>query len=133
MWRLVNLVGILKSVTSSTKRLVRIRYTKNIYEFCRLLYSMGYINNFKLVNGSSSKHGVIQFSLRYYEMGCSMRSLMPVSGVSHKTSLSLDKFRHIQAHCIHNTTYILSSSKGIISHFDAIRLKSGGLTLCRIN
>jgi len=48
------------------------------------------------------------------------------SSISLKTSLKLKKYKT-------NSTFLLLSSKGIITNFEAINFKIGGILLCKCN
>jgi len=92
-----------------------------------LLRSVGCVNNLSVLS-SHSNHNFITFSVFLYRNSTFFYKVRPVSTSSKKFFLSYRALKMISTN-LKSTLIILSTSKGLISHKEALYLKIGGLIL----
>lgn len=99
---------------------IKIKHSKFSLDILNVLYEEGYISDYKedLFNG----HKVITVKLKYYNNSPAIKKIEKIS----KNNISLKLLDLVDLGLV---TYILSTSKGIISGKEARRLRIGGTIL----
>lgn len=101
--------------------------TKANLKLLKLLRSVGCVNNLSVLS-SHGNHNFITFSVFLYRNSTFFYKVRPVSTSSKKFFLSYRALKMISTN-LKSTLIILSTSKGLISHKEALYLKIGGLIL----
>lgn len=101
-------------------------YTKKIFSYFRSISSLGVVNNFFLV--SKSKKNYIRFSVFFYKNVSFFYKVKHVSTPSKKFYITLKALKTLTT-TLKSTTIILSTSKGLLTHREALRKKIGGIIL----
>lgn len=116
---------------SLSRKLLRttVRFSKKFLDLVHILQSSGLIKNY-LVFGKERKY--IRFSIFYYKGKAFFSGVRLISTLSKKFHISLNALRRLHTVSA-STTYILNTSRGIITHRDAIRRNTGGTLLCTLS
>ena len=105
--------------------------TKKTLRLVKVLHSQGVINHFLIHKNVSL--GVpayyITFSPLFYKSIPFFRSVRLVTTPSRKHTVSLSALRLVVP-SVRSSVILLSTSRGIIPHTEALALKIGGLILC---
>lgn len=121
MQRLLSVLAILKQSIVSKKRYFQVRNTPSVLNLFLCLYRLGYCSAVKR-NGNQ-----LIISLTYVNGMSSLRQLKMITKLSHKKCISLKKSFRLQS------IYLLSTSKGVVSHMEAISYGVGGVALAICN
>lgn len=108
--------------------------TKNSHKIIYLLYKLGCINNF-VIHSTLKKNKVrqfITFSIFFYKNTPFFKSLRLVSSPARRHTITY-KGLSILKQSIGTSVIILSTTKGIITHEEALNFKIGGLILAILN
>ena len=118
---------ITSSIHNGQKNLsshVKLKHSKFIYNVLSILYEEGYISNFKRVV-DMNKTDILEVRLKYY---CNTPAIRKIERV-YNGYISSKLLNYIDLGLV---TYIISTSKGIISGKEARRLRIGGIILLAI-
>lgn len=121
MQRLLSVLAVLKQSIASKKRYVKVLATPSVLGLFDCLYRLGYCS------GVRRSGDQLVVSLNYVSGVCSLRQLHLLTKLSHKKTISLKRSFPVQS------VYILSTSKGIVSHMEAVQLGVGGVALACCN
>ena len=102
-----------------------VRLTKAIKPVLRLLQALNVVRRFHRFAKGSNIYRVFPTYSRFRKSGRTLRVYTSKRG---RVTLSYQSLRLLNFNCP-NSYYILETSKGIITHKDAIRHKQGGLLL----
>lgn len=105
----------------------KIVLTKTNLKLLKLLRSIGCINNLSVLS-SQGKFNYITFSVFLYRNSTFFYKVRTVSTSSKKFFMSYRALKMISTN-LKSTLIILSTSKGLVSHKEALYLKIGGLIL----
>jgi len=116
---------------SLSRKLLRttVRFSKRFLSLLHILQSSGLVKNY-LIFGKDRKY--IRFSIFYYKNKSFFSGVRLISTLSKKFNISLSALRRLHT-VSSSTTYILNTSRGIITHTDAIRFNIGGILLCTLS
>ena len=109
---------------------IKFKHTKKALEITHLLYQIGYVSHYQLIH--EHKQTWIYISITYYKNTPFYKSLRLVSTPSRRHFISLKALRTVQ-NSIKSSIVLLSTSKGLLTHTEAIKLNTGGLILCIAN
>jgi small subunit ribosomal protein S8 len=107
---------------------VDIILTKINQSLAEILKEEGYIKNYKVL--SSEGHGILRLFLKYDEQGRGV-----INGLRRESRCGLRRYvKHDDIPVIRNGlgTSILSTSKGVISGEQAVKLQVGGEYICSV-
>lgn len=121
MQRLLSVLAVLKQSIASKKRYVKVLATPSVLGLFYCLYRLGYCS------GVRRSGNQVMISLNYVSGVCSLRQLNVLTKLSHKKTMTLKRSFPTQS------VYILSTSKGIVSHTEALELGVGGIALACCN
>lgn len=121
MQRLLSVLAIMKQSVISHKRYMKVLCTPSVLNLFQCLYRLGYCSGVK----RSGNQLII--SLNYVSGISALRQIKMMAKLSHKKCLSLKRSFRTQS------IYLMSTSKGIISHPEAISYGVGGLALACCN
>lgn len=117
----------------SRKRLrTTFKISKRGLRLIKVLFNVGCIHNYILFKRPINKqtHNLfIRFTILFYKGKPFFRGVRLVTKPSLKYNISLKALQVIDS-TLRASIFILSTSKGIITHHEAIRYKIGGLLLC---
>jgi ribosomal protein S8 len=124
----VNHVNIL---LSRKQKCVQIILTKKTLRLVRVLYKNAVIKNYIIVEKTikNKKIKFIRFSGLFFKNESYFKGIRLVSTPSKKHTISL-KGLNLLKKISGTSLIILETSRGIISHIDALKLGVGGLILC---
>ena len=106
-------------------------YTKNSHKLVFVLFKLGCINNF-ITHCKTTKGGTerkyLTFSIFFYKNTPFFKNIRLVSSPSKQHTIT---YRGLQIlkHSIGSSVILLSSTKGIITHKEALKLGLGGLII----
>lgn len=114
-----------------SRKLLRmtIRLVPKTLPLIKLLWELGFIRHYYI---HRNKHLRITFSILFYKNTTYYNSLKILSTQSKKFFISLKALKLINK-LSGDSVFILSTSKGIITHKKAIQEGLGGLLLCSLN
>lgn len=121
------LINHINMSIASRRRWILFRCTKKMIHILHLFKRLGLINSFLLIN-TTQKHLLIKLSPLFYKSTPFFKSVRLVSTPSKRFNLKL-KTLQILEKSLGETTVILETSQGIITHRDALKLKIGGKIL----
>lgn len=120
----VQLVNNLNIILSRKIMASFVFFSKKTLRISKILYSIGLIKNYLILNQKNFKK--IKFSVLFYKNKPFFNSIRQVSTCSKKFYISYNALRKLISFSS-SSIYILSTAYGLISHFDAIKYKVGGL------
>ena len=115
---------------SLSRKILRttIQFSKRLMNLIKILHATGVIKNY-LIFGK--KRRFIRFSILFYKGKPFFTGIKLISTLSKKFYISLNALKKL--HTVSASTfYILSTSRGIITHQHALKLGIGGLLLCML-
>jgi small subunit ribosomal protein S8 len=118
-------LALSKKLSSST-----IIFSNKILSLVRILYKFGCIYKFNIFTKNNKKF--IKFTCFFYKNKPFFKGIRLISTSSRKYYISL-KALMIVHKSLNSSILILSTPKGIISHYEAIKMRVGGLLLCILN
>ena len=129
-----HLINHLNLITTKKIPKTRIYLTRKNLSLIKCLHSIGCISKFLIVrhlNKTRSRTSV-HISAPYYKNTPFFKSVRVISTPSkqHRTSISGLK---LISNSLKSSTMILSTSTGIITHREALRINVGGLILCIVH
>jgi ribosomal protein S8 len=116
-----------------TKKLhsTTIVYSRRTLNIVNILYRVGVIHRFFILNKPNSVKR-IRFTVFFYKSQPFFKSIRLVSSSSKKYTLTL-KSLILLKRSLKSSILILSTSKGILTHNEAIKHKIGGLGVCLVS
>ena len=93
-----------------------------------MLYRVGAIKNYITIKMSHNNHKII-FSPSFYKNTPNYKNIRYVSTPSKKHTVSLKALRMLQT-ALKASILILSTSYGLVTHTEAIKLRVGGVIIC---
>lgn len=104
-----------------------ITHTKRIFTWIYFLKNIGYISHFKFIK--KQQHLFLRVNLLYYNNRITGNFTKMLTKPSNKSNISY-KSLFLISKCIGNAVLIISTSIGLLTHFDAIQKKIGGFLVC---
>lgn len=119
------------NITVSKKCLKsKIIFTQKTIRLVKALQRVGFIKNYVIVNNNNNKF--IIFTIFFYKNTSYFHNVRLISTPSKKIYITLNALRKLK-YATRNSIFLISTSKGIITHNEAISNKIGGLLLCAIH
>jgi len=118
-------IAILNQIIKNNILLGKIPYSVKGYELVKLLYNLGYINNYYIDFNN------ICISFKYYKNKKLFNNFYFYSSPGHIRSISNSKIKHLYFKKKKN--FILSTIKGIITSKDALLYNCGGIILAEFS
>lgn len=125
------LINHINFAIATRKKWILFRYTKKILRVLRLLKKIGIIQ-FYIASKNISSTQVVKLSPFFYKNTSFFRRIKLVSTPSKRFNLKLRTLQ-ILNQSLGETIIILETSHGVMTHIDALRLKTGGKILLVIN
>lgn len=128
---LSNLISILKNAILNNKLHVTIHYNVFIFEIVKLLFVEGFITSYKLINIKS--HTYIYCGLKKNNGGYFIHAIKIISKPSQRVYVSLHKLKMINSFNNGDTTFIISTPRGVFTDKSCITMGISGELLIKIN
>lgn len=106
-----------------------IKFSVKIIKLVYILYTLGVIKSFRVFK--KNKNYFITMSPFFYKSTTFFHKVKLTSTSSKKFYISCSALR-LMNKSMGNTVYVLSTSKGLLTHSDCIKYKIGGILLCII-
>lgn len=107
-----------------------ILYTKTTHKLIYFFYKLGCINNFFIHNRAGKAY--ISFSVLFYKNSPFFKSVRLVSSPARRHTITYRALR-IANQSLGSSILILSTTQGLLTHQDALKLQLGGLVLAVLN
>ena len=107
------------------RRVKKIIYSKSIINIVKLLYRSGAISYFSILNSTTSKQMYIKFTVFFYKNISFFQKLIQVS-TSSKSFYITNKSLKLTQKIFKSTIIFVSTSKGYLTHKEALSLGLGG-------
>jgi ribosomal protein S8 len=124
------------NLSLSKKMLINtIILNKKTLPLVKMLHQLGCVHQYNIIQ-KFDKYGkklfFIKFSAFFYKNTSFFKGLRLVSTGSKKFNVTL-KALHILNKLLKSSTLILSTSKGLMTHKEALKYKIGGLIICSLS
>lgn len=113
------------------RRIHRLLCTKRVLKLLKVLRRVGCLT-YLLLHSKNKSHKYLLFTPYYYRQTTFFRGIRLVSTISKKFTVTF-KALVILNKSIKNSLLLLETSRGIITHREALRFRIGGLILCIIS
>jgi len=122
---IINVINNIKLAYKYKRLTLVVTHNKLILNFIHLLYEQGYIRNYEI-----NLNNTIKIYLVYYNyLNPVIKDIKIISKPSHKVYYNYNKLKTMNSYF---NTFILSTSKGLMTQKEAIKLKQGGEIICII-
>jgi len=111
---------------SQKKLALLIVYSRKAILFLKLLYSIGAIQNYYLLKDTTQDRTLIKIYVTYYKKQPLTKHFRLISRPSRTFHISYAALRILQKRT-YSSVYFLSTSMGLITHHNALRLRIGGV------
>jgi ribosomal protein S8 len=108
-----------------------IRLTKKSLLYVKTLYRVGAVKNYIVVKGNHGFDNII-LSPAFYKNAPFYKNIRYVSTPSKKHTVSLKALRLLQT-ALRASILVLSTPYGLVTHKEAIKLKTGGIIICALS
>lgn len=127
-------INHLNILLSRKQKYIEIILTKKTLRLVKSLYKNSIIKNYIIVEKTykDKKTKCIRFNGLFFRNESFFKSARLVSTPSRKHTISL-RALNLAKRAVGTSIIILETSKGIMSHLDALKLGVGGLILCVVN
>jgi len=106
-------------------------YNKKTLKFISLLSKLGYLS-YTLLRGKGNIKKYLMFTPFFFKSSSFYGSLSLISTPSRKYTVTL-KALFILSRSLKSSFLILETSKGLLTHKDALKLRIGGFMLCLLS
>jgi len=109
--------------------------SKKTISLVKILYKVGCIYKYSIFRkrtNSSKSNYMIKFSVFFYKNKPFFKGLKLISTGSRKVTISYNALR-LTNKFLKSSMLILSTSKGVITHREALNYKIGGLVICSVS
>lgn len=127
-YRLADLLAQIKNGQSARLATITVKYTKFLADVCNVLKEEGYIEDAVKVDAGKNKYD-LEITLKYFEGERVIKELECVSKPGRRVYAPIGK---LPKHSNGLGISILSTSKGVMSDFDARQANVGGEILCTV-
>ena len=127
-YRLADMLAQIRNGQNARLAKVTVVYSKFLAGVCEVLKKEGYIENAEKKEISAGK-SVLEIELKYYEGESVIKELKPISKPGRRVYSKITKLPKFNNGL---GVAILSTSKGVMSDFDAHQAKLGGEVLCSV-
>jgi small subunit ribosomal protein S8 len=122
---LIDFLIKLKNASLARKHHISLDFANAFKDYLPILYKKGYIQSFNVEADAMNKRKVSIF-LRYYQNRILTENIKILSVPSKTKILSYNDLTKIN---LKNKLMILSTSKGILSHKECLKFKTGGIAM----
>ena len=122
------LIAHINLAFKSNKRIHRILCTKKILKLVKVLQQQGCLT-YLLLNQSNVTKRYLLFTPYYYRQTTFFKYIRLISTISKKFTISFRALVVISK-SLKNSLLLLETSKGIVTHKEALKLHIGGFLLC---
>lgn len=126
--RLADLLAQIKNGQSARLEKITVHYTRFIADVCNVLKDEGFIEEAVKVEAGKNKYN-LEITLRYFEGESVIKTLKCVSKPGRRVYAEIEK---LPKHSNGLGISILSTSKGVMSDFQARQANVGGEILCTV-
>ena len=120
------LISSLNIIISKKSRFIKIKSNLKLLKLIMVLKKLGLINSFIILN---YKINLIKISPFFYKNTTFFKLIKLISASSKKFSIRLKALKLINF-SLGEAILLIETSKGILTHKEAIRLNTGGFLLC---
>lgn len=120
------LINHLNLLSISKRKSIVIRYNKRILSLIYLLSKVGYLNSFIIL---SKPKKLIKISLTFFKKKVFFKKIKLISTPTKCFSVKLSSLKLLNS-SLSNTLLILETSKGLITHNEAIKKNISGKLFC---
>ena len=133
---LADSISRIKGGIKLKQNIIQLNYSKFILNFVQLLHIEGYIRSFKIYKKITKKNiykKQIEINLAYDQNQNSIiQELNLLSKPGNRLYMSNKQLKALVFKKLHLNVYFISTSFGLISHVNAIKLNIGGEVICKI-
>ena len=117
-----------------SRKLLRttVKSSKSLLRLVKVLFEIGCIHHYVIFNKYFNKNNFntfVKFTVLFYKGKSFYKSIKLVTTTARKYTISLKALQILNS-TLKASIFILSTSKGIITHKEAIKLNIGGILLC---
>lgn len=127
-YRLADLLAQIKNGQNARLAKVTVKYTRFLADVCEVLKGEGYIEDANKVEAGKNKYN-LEITLKYFEGEQVIKKMQCVSTPGRRVYAAIGK---LPKHSNGLGISILSTSKGVMSDFDARQANVGGEVLCTV-
>ena len=128
------LINHINIATTRKKSKIKISISKKMIPLLKSLYKSGCVSRYicfsKLKKNLNIKYAIL--TIPFFKQKPFFKSIRLVSTPSKKYNVSLKALRLV-SNSLRSSFAILSTPHGVVTHTEAIRLKTGGLLLCIVH
>lgn len=128
----ISIVNNLNLILSKKKLKSSVRFSIKNYRLVKTLARVGIIQNYLLIFSKKNNQLLIKFNASFYKNKPFFSSIKLVSTNSKTFFISLVALKKLVSFSS-STIYILNTSRGLISHFEALKYQLGGIIFCIIS
>lgn len=121
---LYSTLAILNQGIKNKDQFIKIPYSKKGFDLIKILYKLGYINNYYL------DFNKINIEFNYYQNRFICNGFFFYSKPGYRKFISISQLRRVYKN--KSKLYILSTPYGICTTLDALKLNTGGIILVEI-
>jgi ribosomal protein S8 len=123
---LINFLVALRNASLAKKKNLTLKKMQNFDVYASLLYQEGFILSYSMKKEINSNYEYLTINLRAFEDKSILESLKLLSIPSRRRIIS-----HLQLSQMNlkNKLLVLSTSRGILSHTECLKIKTGGVVL----
>ena len=115
------------NINKSKKKLVFcVFYTKRVFIFLKLLYKINFLHKFIIVKNKKNNKLFFKIFLSFYKTKPVCSNFKLISTPSKIFTIS-NKSLNLLTKKTGNSVYLISTSKGLLPHYEVIRLRIGGI------
>lgn len=131
--KLSNFLSHIKNSQNNKILITIINQSKIIISILNILQELGYIRGYRLININYIPK--IEILLKYKNQIPVIKNIIIISKPSKRIYISIDELynKYMSTDTSVDKIYILSTSKGIMTHLKAYNLNIGGEIICCIN
>lgn len=123
---LIELLINIKNASLAKKSLIKFAYKASFIDYLSILYKEGFIQSYSISFDITKKEKIFLISLRLFESKVLTENLKLISLPSRSKTLSYEDITQLN---IKNKLIVLSTSKGIMSHVECLKRKTGGTAI----
>jgi len=127
--KIADLIIRIKNASERNKKSIEVDYTKINENILKILKDIQVVENFKKFKLDKKDGGFNMLNISLYQDIESFKDLKRVSKLSRRVYFDLKKLISLKSR---NNIYILTTPKGVMSHQDAIKKKTGGEVLLKV-
>lgn len=129
---IADFISRIQHAYKNNKIIVHIPYKELYVKIIEIFYKEGFIRGYKYINDTNNKIIYIVILLKYKN---GISAISNIKQFSKKNNRIYFSYKNIKTKYFDNSNYIIyifSTVKGILTHFDCIKLNIGGELICKI-